>query len=282
VGLIPVVVVFGWYAKNLLLFDEFAASTWFGMNLFRIATGELSQEEVASMVQDGQLPPVAMIRDFSPPTAYQDVVRLPEPTGYTVLDAPRKHDGTMNLNHLAYVAVGEAYRDAALSALRSRPDAYGRAVLTGLCRYMLPSSDYWALVDMRAPISAVDKAYNGVIYGQMRTPPLETRCNLTTAPSQFPFLFPFLFLLALVGASVRAVRSRTAPVERATMAFIAVTILWVTVVGNAVEFGDNNRFRFVTEPLMWVALGVVADRLLAWRTARRGVRDSDAAHGMAS
>ena len=48
-----------------------------------------------------------------------------------------------------------------------------------------------------------------------------------------------------------------------TMAFIMLTMIWVMVVGNLFEFGENNRFRFVTEPLMFVALGVSAHRAIA-------------------
>ena len=47
-----------------------------------------------------------------------------------------------------------------------------------------------------------------------------------------------------------------------TMAFVTLTILWVMLVGIFFEFGENNRIRYVTEPLMFVALGVSVHRAI--------------------
>jgi hypothetical protein len=40
---------------------------------------------------------------------------------------------------------------------------------------------------------------------------------------------------------------------------MALTVVWVAAVGNAVELGENNRFRFMTEPYLWVLLGLGAE-----------------------
>ena len=39
-------------------------------------------------------------------------------------------------------------------------------------------------------------------------------------------------------------------------------MLWVLLARTAFEHGENNRFRMVTEPLMWISLGVLADDVI--------------------
>jgi hypothetical protein len=50
---------------------------------------------------------------------------------------------------------------------------------------------------------------------------------------------------------------------------IAFTIVFVTTVGNLLELGENNRYRFMFDPfvwaVVWVRLPVAADALMIRR-----------------
>jgi hypothetical protein len=41
--------------------------------------------------------------------------------------------------------------------------------------------------------------------------------------------------------------------------FVALCLGWVTLVGNLLERGENNRFRFAIDPLIWAAVWGFAD-----------------------
>ena len=54
---------------------------------------------------------------------------------------------------------------------------------------------------------------------------------------------------------------------------MVLTILFVAVIGNSVELGENQRFRFLSLPLAWAVVTLMLDRLLArLGRAARGVR----------
>jgi hypothetical protein len=55
-------------------------------------------------------------------------------------------------------------------------------------------------------------------------------------------------------------RSRRRP-EGPTILFCLATTAWVAVIGNLFEVGENNRFRFLSEPLAWALCGLVLDRV---------------------
>jgi len=41
-----------------------------------------------------------------------------------------------------------------------------------------------------------------------------------------------------------------------TLLFIWLNLLYVTIVGNAFELGENNRFRFIVDPFFLILLGL--------------------------
>jgi hypothetical protein len=74
--------------------------------------------------------------------------------------------------------------------------------------------------------------------------------------------------LAILVALLVALRRRRA--TGAALLFAVFTITWVALVGNSLEVGENQRFRFLSEPLTWVLAALMIDRaLFALRAARR-------------
>jgi hypothetical protein len=61
------------------------------------------------------------------------------------------------------------------------------------------------------------------------------------------------------------------------LAFILLNLVYVTVLTNAVELGENNRFRFTIEPLVAVLAASSAERVAAWLRGWRAPRRIDLA-----
>jgi hypothetical protein len=69
------------------------------------------------------------------------------------------------------------------------------------------------------------------------------------------------------------------------LVLIAITVAYATVIGNALEFGENNRFRFETDPLVCVAIVALSSYAVTRRaravrspTSGAGVSDAEAVH----
>ncbi len=88
----------------------------------------------------------------------------------------------------------------------------------------------------------------------------------------------FVAVLASAVASLRRWR-RSPPATPAivTRVYVAMTMVVVFVVGNGLEIRENNRFRWVVEPLMLVVLGIAIQQLVDRYLAARRARAAEAA-----
>ena len=53
------------------------------------------------------------------------------------------------------------------------------------------------------------------------------------------------------------VKRKLKPEYNTTLLFIYGTILYVMIIGNLFEIGENHRYRFITDPLFFVMVGIM-------------------------
>jgi len=265
-GAVPLLLLVTLYAKNAVLFGHFAASTWTGMNLARLTTDALDQSERARLVAQGTLRPVSLVPAFSRPAAYPrayfETVAGPRARALTW---ETKTTGTANFNHLGYVAISDDYLRDAAWVLRHRPGAYLRSVREAWEVYFRSPSDlrFLGITNIDALRPATD-AYDAVFFGRWAA-------GENAAPQYWLLRLglPLVFAYGLVCALGRAGGRELDRSQRIAVGFLCFNIAYVALVGNLLELGENNRFRFETDPLSLCLLGLLLDRSLIPRS--RGV-----------
>ncbi len=245
----------GWYARNQVQFGFFGASSWAGMNLWRIAPQPDADDpaDAAALVEVGRIEPVA---------AYEAPFRLPAAYarfGFTQ-ESPVAVLNAEDLNNINIVAVAKAYGRSALGMIRLRPGAYLENVRAAYTRFHRPTTSYDHLDANRARMPA---------FWLKAEQALHLRPWLAGMGSVTFLLLPLALLLYALWALLR--RGRGQPLrafvqERPTAAYAALLLLYATVVSSTLEFGENERFRFAVEPLLWLfAAGMVASAARALR-----------------
>jgi len=261
---IPLLVVTYWYGKNLVQFGQFTGSTWFGMNFARIAGIAVSDQELRMMRNSGAISAVSLVHPFRSPDEYYSAVPKPRPTGIAVLDQEKKPSGASNLNNIVYVAVSRQYGRDALRILAAYPDAYLRGLVEAYLDYFLPASSYAFLAVNNAHIAGFARFVNTALNGSLSQhwdarlasdQPVRYILQGLLNVGWFLFLaYAVVFILGLVLLRRRSLFRAL----RLPMMFLWLNIAWVTLVSNTVEVGENNRFRFTADPLVFVFLLVVA------------------------
>jgi hypothetical protein len=266
---LPFCLLLALYGKNALLFGRFSASSWMGMNLARMTVGELSQERRDALVASGRLSEVSRVVPFSPPEAYpKELFVVPPRFGHVpALSQLEKGRSATNFNHHGYLEVSERYQADALRLMREEPGLYLAAVRDAWGIYLRsPSSLKFLGVDNRRTLATLFDAYDYALFG--RVPwvgfPRGERGEADFTGAVYLGLvlgLPAVFAFG-VAAALGRLGTRLTEAQRLVTAYVCFDIAWVAAVGNLIELGENNRFRFETDPLSLVLLGMALQRLL--------------------
>ncbi len=260
---VPFLLCFLLYAKNLHAFGSFSSSSWFGMNFARLTTWRLPLDERYNLILQRKISTLSLVKPFRKLETYQDHSHVPlaEPTGIPVLDRTQKSSGAPNLNNLTYINISRQYWRDARYILTHYPGTYIGSLFESLFIYFIPTDSYPFLEDNRRKIDIIDRAYNLILCGQFRYEKEITdertflNMGLFTALGYIVVAIYGLLLL------IQAFRRKPMGLPYAlTLLFIWLNLLYVTIVGNAFELGENNRFRFIVDPLFLVLLGLALKR----------------------
>jgi hypothetical protein len=245
------------YLKNLALFGVPAATSWTGMNLWRVVGDAVPKEDVSALIEQGKIPSVAGIKLFSLLPKYPEEYAY-VPVRYRhirMLSEPRK-EGTWvkNMNHYGYIAVSRDYGRAARYVIRHRPDSYLSGVRKAWGIYLQPSWDFKFVGRNIRPARACISVFTAFQAGPLRgrtwlTGEARQRCRALSVWVLVPCM---LLVTVLAVSTLMRARRRDGRGDPAFV-FMVITIVYVAVVGNCFELGENNRFRVMTDPLLFVA-----------------------------
>ena len=226
------------YLKNAVVFGVPSTSSWAGMSLAKMTIGYLPTTTLNTLVTSGMISPLALVVPFGPPDAYP-------PAYFSVIgfnDVPAvtarlKSTGEPNMNHVGFVGVSQQYLRDSLAVLWRYPRTLVGASGDAWWIYSWSSSDYRFLERNRAQIAGWNRAFDRVLYGRCR----ESGVYLG--------LLIGLSLAVVFATAVLFSGERAYAGDWRILAWVLFNILYVAVVGNVVEMGENNRFRFTTDAL---------------------------------
>jgi len=268
VALVPMMMVLAWQAKNYHRFGVFVSSSWLGLNLTRNTVERLPPEETATLVGEGRLSPLAQIPAFSDFEYYRLFVPASEKTNIPALDRETKMPPCFgpNLNHIGYIAVSGKRLDDAVSMIRSNPYWFAGNVLDALKIYFKPAIECLSDLENAKRLWFLEYWFRAL--------GLPDRHMMKPA-------WPIVIWYALVVGYGLVITTRGVfrkPHDIAfhtTIAFMWITIVYVTAVTNLTEIWENNRVRFMIDPYAWVIFGVFAQHVLLDRASRRSYLESD-------
>ena len=256
VSLIPFLIVTGWYAKNLLLFGTFSASSWVGMNLSHITflspmTPQSVREE---LIHQGKLNRYPVTDAFRAIEDYGGLLPIPPKRGIPVLDENIKSTEAVNFNHLSYLYLSEGMMREAINFIFSRPGFYLDSVKQGLSIYFHSSSDYLLLKDKST--QTIRSWWDRIFYGQLGDYQGDFNNHWKKDPRYVGWFLVLAYLAAIIyGVKVATSKTKPDPNLVVVIAFMTLTIIYFTFMANFFDLGENNRFRFTLDPLVLLLFG---------------------------
>ena len=273
-GLVVLGLVLLLYLKNFLVFGTFSTGTAMGVNLN--TAQQIQEQERKELVREGKLSPIEMLSMYP-------LVHMPESarTGIPALDDEIKRDrpgAEPNLNNLAYIQISRLEARDAVWVIVHRPDAYARGVWRSIKYYFEPASEdlfylrrehieqWCALYEEFLHFPGLPELSSDHREGFPYFPPRGA------APSTVLLLvLPALAMFAVVSTWGAWVARGFSGAGDVTILFITLNVLYLTVSGTLVVFGENNRYRYLLDPFYLVLSGVFLARVRLWMGSRRSL-----------
>jgi hypothetical protein len=226
--------------KNGIMFDVWTTSSWYGMNMTNLAAKTLALAD-----RFGETPVLFAfhIGAFRPISEYPSLLRAAVEREMAhrygtrpILNSEFKASGSPNFNHVGYLAVSRRLAADSLALVRTYPAAFRLALREGLRRFFLPCSEYDFLIDNRMRLAGIERMYSAVLY-----------------PGGSSVLVMAWLLFAVLSATYFWVSGFSPPGHWLAPAagYLLVTTTWLMCIGNLTEFGENNRFRFTLDPMIF-------------------------------
>ena len=260
IAALPVALAASLYVKNWVVFGRFEASSWLGFSLSRLTTLRAPVDVRRKLIEEGKLSPLALTPAWAPLDQYPPEYRVFPPglPRVPVLTEPLRAGGFTNYNHAAFLRISDTFLSDARVMMAEDPAMYRDCVRVAWMIYFRPTYD-GLFLERRSQLRGVERIYELASLSRAwrwrwgePEPPMRDRMSLG------------LIAMALVVVPISLLlgwRRRRQP-EGPTVLFCVATITWVAVIGNLLEIGENNRFRFLSEPLAWALCGLVLDRAL--------------------
>lgn len=273
-SLIPIILIMGLYTKNLILFDSFGSSSWLGMNIWRVATHPstvnisardrikdpkdkrkvLIQRNIDELQMHNKISQASVIGAFESIDKYPLQYHL-LPNQYAnikVLSDKYKTTGAQNFNYYGYINIAKDMKmDAIYLVTNNFPNSI-RAVVVSLGLYSRPSWHYSFVAENHKKI----KGYSDFFVIVNPRVFLEEHILGIKSDWGFPYssfmLIPFSMILIVIYILIHMVDiNRDKKIDFVSI-FMLYTILYMAIVGNIFEIGENNRMRVMTDPLLYM------------------------------
>ncbi|OQA67095.1 MAG: hypothetical protein B6D44_13450 [Ignavibacteriales bacterium UTCHB2] len=245
-ALVPVFLIAIMIAKNYLIFGNLNLSSWLGMNLYRITVNELSLNERRILTKDERLSKFSKFDPFPEIDSLESLkeLKILDKTGIEVLDEYKKKSGHTNYNNILYLKVSKIIFKDDIYIITHYPDVYLKGVLKAFHLYFNPPTKYNLLEPNIYKIWRFNSIYNRFIYG--------------TYNNRGPGLLSFFFISLMIIISIVIILNKnTEKSSRVVLVFLIFNILYVMLLGNFLEYGENNRFRYYTEIYHYIILGII-------------------------
>jgi len=246
------------YLKNLVLFGFPGPSSWTGMNFFRAASHAVPRRIIKKLVSEDRISSIALIPPFSTLDEYPaEYSRDQDNLSVFALTQRYKGPEIPNFNNPAYIAISQDYLTAAKKLIRLYPQAYLYTVLDAWSIYCRPSWDYGLVENNAEAISPYIQFLFALREKRQITfhprPFLIGKKRVIHIPLQDLIIFSLLLpLIAVLSLNKLWKMLKEKSPDGTAYLFMAFAVFYVAIIGNAVEWGENNRFRVMTDPLLYL------------------------------
>ncbi len=222
------------FVKNLVLFSFWGLSSWSGMNLYQNVMRGYEQSELQALVADGIIDPMVVeVAPFKTASEY-------EAYGFTkTSEIPVLNNN--DRNNINYIEIATQYGDNAMTLIKHDPLTYLKTIKRAYFIYSLPSNRFFHVID-----NADKMGLHGQIYNPFLS--IKPKSVMFLVHGAIIPIIMVLYILYIVRQAHFSWRGYIAYLRQdKVLLTIFGFVIYGLVVGTTMEFGENYRFKYLTE-----------------------------------
>lgn len=240
------IIVFGWYAKNYYSYGFFGGSSWYGMGLWKIASVPYPTVKLKELAGEGRVDLIVAENRaaFQRPVLYQ-IYGFNKQSNIQALSRD-------DYNNINIPDISRVYFENAMKLIARKPSLYFQSVYMAYRMFCRPSSEFKHVILNATKIQPHVTFYENILQGRKWMQNEEVDYG-----SFLFFLLPLALIIYILSTvtkisdAVNLIRNDT------TMLWMLVMITYTVAVSCAVEFGEQERFKFDIEQIIAIFLTVV-------------------------
>lgn len=255
-ALVPLLLVTSLYVKNKILFGEFTATTWTGMNEIVGVEEAIPADLENQLVQEKLLSPFVFGIPFKPLSEIRK--EWPAPvirSSIPVLDEEVKSTGAPNFNNLAYIAVSKQCAADSAFIIKTYPDQYIKRVVRACGIYFSPSDEFWFLGSHNLARSEVPRGFywklTGAWKGYQGQHYIHHVCWL--------LVIAFPVVLGYAGWMAFRLNKKGDAAAVMALAYPLCAIVYVMAACTTYNMIECNRIRYTTDALFMALAAFAAE-----------------------
>jgi hypothetical protein len=238
VALFAMAIALSWYVKNQILFGTFSSSSWLGMNIARLYPTQTQ---------------LGIVGPFKSLDSYNEAVRGDNPYAHiAVLANSHKSQGYTNFNHYQYLKISEEFKQEVIQNFNL--NQYAGGVCRSFVIYFNPVT-HAPFVDKNF---ALIRPFSRLVTLDLSSWTNFERNGYTVTRALPAFMVYLLFLILTCTLFYRNIWFKS---DRFIVLFLWFIIAYGMLVGNLLEYGENNRFRFEGHTAFLILAVVSIDRI---------------------
>ncbi|MGZ4383335.1 MAG: hypothetical protein ACXVY3_01935 [Gaiellaceae bacterium] len=268
-AVLPLLLVAGLMVKNWVMVGVPSTSSEAGMHLAHVDWYGFRDHQEHHLQERGVISAVSAVAPFSALNVYESLVKLSHPkTGIPLLDErskPVAHTPA-NYDNIEYVHISRLYMHDFLEILVHEPSIYLRGVWFGTKIAVYPSDNYSFFKSNRSKINLWARVFDALVLWQ----PHVRWSDGVPYGTAWGIVVGYIASLLFGAREMMKVLLRRG--GSLAVAFVWLLLVYVVIATTFGEAFENQRVRFVSDPLAVVLVAALASRLIAFVTARRRAR----------